>query len=139
MDVDVQVRFLEPLKTALNGLQTIIPKLTFVEVTQFLDELLLYINRLMPFVVAECTGVLNQLLKIVFGRTNETTVKKMAIKRTASLKQEADDSISYFFADFAYYLAKVSNDTVEEAFITLVFNVYDIFIDIVLDFADNIL
>lgn len=91
--------------------------MSYIEVTQFLDELLLYINRLMPFVIAEATGVLNQLLKIIFTRTNETTIKKTAIKRTTSLTQEADDSISNFFADFAYYLAKVSNDAVEEAYI----------------------
>lgn len=83
----------------------------------FLDELLLYINRLMPFAVAPATGVLSELLKVLFGR-NITVTPTPQIPRNSPhhLSYAKKDIISKSFEDFAYYLTKLSTPgSVEEA------------------------
>uniref|UniRef100_A0AC35EYY5 Uncharacterized protein n=1 Tax=Panagrolaimus sp. PS1159 TaxID=55785 RepID=A0AC35EYY5_9BILA len=116
LDIEIQNRFLSPLIACLNGLERILPKFAFQDVNIFLDELLLYINRLMPFVVAPATGVLSELLKVLFGRNlsiSSSPEKPHHLSHSLSFSHK--DLLCKSFEDFAYFLTKLSSpDYVEE-------------------------
>ncbi|KAE9551035.1 hypothetical protein FO519_005769 [Halicephalobus sp. NKZ332] len=116
LDLDAQSRFLDPLITAFHGLRRILSTFTYNEVNPFLDELMLYLNRLMPFAIAPATGVLCELLKVIFGRNSKYSRNniKSIIRRSPSMTKEEKYRIGSGFEDFAYYLAKVSSGIVEE-------------------------
>uniref|UniRef100_A0AC35F3Q7 Uncharacterized protein n=1 Tax=Panagrolaimus sp. PS1159 TaxID=55785 RepID=A0AC35F3Q7_9BILA len=110
LDIEIQNRFLSPLIACLNGLERILPKFAFQDVNIFLDELLLYINRLMPFVVAPATGVLSELLKVLFGRNlsiSSSPEKPHHLSHSLSFSHK--DLICKSFEDFAYFLTKLSS------------------------------
>uniref|UniRef100_A0A914YS56 Huntingtin n=1 Tax=Panagrolaimus superbus TaxID=310955 RepID=A0A914YS56_9BILA len=110
LDIEIQNRFLSPLIACLNGLERILPKFAFQDANIFLDELLLYINRLMPFVVSSATGVLSELLKVLFGRNlSVATLPQKPHQMSHSLSFSHKDLICKSFEDFAYFLTKLSS------------------------------
>uniref|UniRef100_A0AC34GQR9 Huntingtin n=1 Tax=Panagrolaimus sp. ES5 TaxID=591445 RepID=A0AC34GQR9_9BILA len=110
LDIEIQNRFLSPLIACLNGLERILPKFAFQDANIFLDELLLYINRLMPFVVAPATGVLSELLKVLFGRNlSVAALPQKPHQLSHSLSFSHKDLICKSFEDFAYFLTKLSS------------------------------
>lgn len=117
-DEDIENKFLDPLRAAFSGLSKLLSKFTFSEINAFIDELLLYLNQLLPFAVKEATDRLCQLLNSLFSRNLH--LEKNSLKRSLSMHKYEFDCVSGLFNDFAHYLAKVSNSFIEECILSWV-------------------
>uniref|UniRef100_A0A7E4W7A6 HEAT repeat-containing protein 1 n=1 Tax=Panagrellus redivivus TaxID=6233 RepID=A0A7E4W7A6_PANRE len=125
IDIDNEHRFLDPLCAAFTGLEKNLSKFTFEELKAFLDELLLYINKLMPFTVPQATGVLQELLKVLFGRNTVPDQRLLARSRSLSRIFDESNIITMCFSDLALYLTKLSSaDTIEETLLNQFTNIY---------------